>query len=118
MSDFLFLSDVEKFFNSHKFDIDSSRVQNLFYVIERADELNNSDKKYVSHKTYEYEVEPEAFETICKICKTIYTRELDEGDKKKIYSEIVIAYNDFDKQHITLQPRIPFYIIVLDKLVV
>lgn len=107
------LIEVKKFFEKSEFSIQENRIEQLYNMIsEKESRVNDLDKQWVAcEQNYEKETVIEAIHIILDQARSI--RKLLDHD---IFLELV-EKTCLEFQAYTHKPRIPFYIVVLDKLV-
>ena len=109
------LEDVIEFFKDEDlYNIEEDRIKEMYGFISSPHlRVNDTDKQWVASTSQESEVTTvaNAMKEIFRYSRLAWTREED-----KVINTIHEVGTIFIENKITMKPRIPFYIMVLDKL--
>ncbi|CAA6807002.1 MAG: Unknown protein [uncultured Sulfurovum sp.] len=109
------LDAIIEFFKAEDlYDIKEDRIKEMYNLISNPHlRVNDTDKQWVADTIQESEVT-----TIANVIKEIfnYSRFAWTKEEDKVIHAIHQVGTIFSHNKITIKPRIPFYIIVLDKL--
>ena len=109
------LDEIIKFFKDEGlYDIDENRIKHMYILISNPHlRVNDSDKQWIAYTSQESEVT-----SILNEMKDLfgYSRLAWTKEKNNVINAIHQAGTLFLDNDITMKPKIPFFIIVLDKL--
>ncbi|CAA6799761.1 MAG: Unknown protein [uncultured Sulfurovum sp.] len=109
------LDEVIEFFkNEDLYNIEEDRIKEMYGFISNPYlRVNDTDKQWVAYTSQESEVTTvaNAMKEIFRYSRLAWTKEED-----KVIDTIHQVGDIFIQNQTTMKPRIPFYIIVLDKL--
>ncbi|MCG3690129.1 hypothetical protein [Aliarcobacter butzleri] len=114
------LSDVKKYLKDKSFTISDERLTKYYgYIKKYNSRVDDKDKQWIAYSSQDYE-RTTAISAIKKISDNRsfgypegYT---NEDIIKRITSKVDLVGTLFETKKITHKPRIPFYVLVLDKL--
>lgn len=110
------LSDVKEYLKDNSFTISDERVKKCYdYIYAPYSRVNDEDKKWIAYSTQEYEKEAaiKAIKKILDHSSIKYTAETIIGH---ITNKVDEVGKLFETKKITHKSRIPFYVLVLHKL--
>ncbi len=105
---------IEFFKNENFYDIEENRIKEMYGLISNPDiAVNDSDKQWFDYTSQESKVT-----TVANMIKEIfrYSRFAWTKEEDRVIDTIHQVGTIFIDNKITMKPRIPFYIMVLDKL--
>lgn len=114
------LSDVKKYLKDNSFTITDAKIEKYYdYIYAPYSRVNDNDKQWIAYSSQEHEKQT----TIAAIKKISdnesfgYPDGYSDKDKiNLITSKVDIVGTLFETKKITYKARIPFYVLVLDKL--
>lgn len=110
------LNGVKKYLKDNSFTISDERIKKCYdYIYAPYSRVNDDDKQWIAYSTQEYEKEVaiKAIKKILDHSSIKYTAETIIG---QITNKVDLVGTLFETKKITHKPRIPFYVLVLDKL--